>query len=379
MTAYGFGHSQQGSDTSLPGQLASQVHERTCHSLNEMLKARSMRAVKPRWATSTIVCFRQRAAAISHASSVARLPPRLKSGTCSAQSLSRLTDGPHIVRERRARSGMRRTTAGLRTEAKQSSSDQVFRQSRLHRLHICKHHTLYTEHLMLQAVTPAPWSLRGDAFLLPTLKVSTIKQYDVNPLHGAKHWGLFGAVILVKYPETSVGPYSELIFTSGLHRLGSHIGFHISQIFVDSQASVDGGQANWAVPKKLATFDWQTQGSQQQVKVSLPNANQPFFTASFKQSQFNIPASSAVVPPPLKTILQACDPHASNEQYLSTRVSAAGRLHLLNTIQIQTDRNEVPSHTDLGLWQLGFALTDFGGTFAVPQALSIDAVQHKAK
>ena len=110
----------------------------------EMLKARSMRAVKPRWPTSTIVCFRQRAAAISHASSVARLPPRLKSGTCSAQSLSRLTDGPHIVRERRARSGMRRTTAGLRTEAKQSSSDQVFRQSRLHRLHICKHHTLYT-------------------------------------------------------------------------------------------------------------------------------------------------------------------------------------------------------------------------------------------
>lgn len=312
-----------------------------------------MRAVKPRWATSTIVCFRQKAAAISHASSVARLPPRLKSGTCSAQSLSRLTDGPHIVRERRARWGMRRTTAGLNTEAKQSSSDQ--------------------------AVTPAPWSLRGDAFLLPTLKVSTIKQYDVNPLHGAKHWGLFGAVILVKYPETSVGPYSELIFTSGLHGLGSHIGFHISQIYVDSQASVDGGQANWAVPKKLATFEWQTQGSQQQVKVSLPNANQPFLTASFKQSQFSIPASSAVVPPPLKTILQACDPHASNEQYLSTRVSAAGRLHLLSTIQIQTDRNEVPSHTDLGLWQLGFALTDFGGTFAVPQALSIDAVQHKAK
>ncbi|KAA6429481.1 MAG: hypothetical protein FRX49_00873 [Trebouxia sp. A1-2] len=188
---------------------------------------------------------------------------------------------------------MRRATAGLNltTEAKQISSDQ--------------------------AVTPAPWSLHGHAFLLPTLKVSTVKQYDVNPLHGAKHWGLIGAVILVKYPETSIGPYSELIFTSG---------FHISQIYVDSQASVNGGRANWAVPKKLATFDWQTQGGQQHVKVSRPNTNQPFFTASFKQSQFSIPASSVVVPPPLKTILQACDPHVSNSKYLSTKAPAWARM-----------------------------------------------------
>jgi len=141
---------------------------------------------------------------------------------------------------------------------------------------------------------------------------------------------------------------------------------------------VDGGRANWAVPKKLATFDWQTQGGQQHVKVSLPNANQPFFTAGFKQSQFSIPASSVVVPPPLKTILQACDPHVSSNKYLSTRVNAAGKLHLLNAIQIQTDRNEVPSHTDLGLWQLGISLTCFDGTFAIPQALSTNAVQHKS-
>lgn len=333
-----------------------------------------MRAVKFHCAISTTDRF-QRAAATSQASSVARLPLCSKSGTCSAQSLSSLTDGSYKVWEHRARSGMRRATAGLNltTEAKQISSDQVFRHPRLYRLHICKHHTLYTEHLLLQAVTPAPWSLHGHAFLLPTLKVSTVKQYDVNPLHGAKHWGLIGAVILVKYPETSIGPYSELIFTSGLHRLGSHVGFHISQIYVDSQASVNGGRANWAVPKKLATFDWQTQGGQQHVKVSRPNTNQPFFTASFKQSQFSIPASSVVVPPPLKTILQACDPHVSNSKYLSTKVSAAGKLHLLNAVQINTDRNEVPSHTDLGLWQLGISLTDFDGTFAIPQPLLMNA------
>ena len=342
------------------------------------MKTRFMHAVNFRCAIFTTDLCRQKAAAISRASSVARLPPCLKSG--STPSLSSFTDGSNNVREHRARLGMRCATTGLNltTEAKQSSGDQVFRQSRLHRLHFCKHNTLYTQHLMLQGVTPAPWSLHGDAFLLPTLKVSAIKQYDVNPLHGAKHWGLLGAVILVKYPETSVGPYSELIFTSGLHRLGSHVGFHISQIYVDSQASVDGGRANWAVPKKLAIFDWQTQGGQRHVKVSLPSANQPVFTASFKQSQFSIPASSVVVPPPLKTILQACDPQISNSKYLSTRVNAAGRLHLLKAIQIQTDSNEVPSHADLGLWQLGISLTDFDGTFAVPQALSTNAVQHES-
>lgn len=233
------------------------------------------------------------------------------------------------------------------------------------------------QHVSFQAVAPAPWSLHGDAFLLPIFKVSSMKQFDVNPLPDGKHWGLAGAMLLVRYHDTTVGPYSELIFTPGLYRLGTHIGFHISQIYVDSKKSLEGGRANWAVPKKLATFDWQNQDNQILVTVSLPNASQPFLTASFKQSQRHIPASSVLVPPPLKTILQACDPKLMQSDYLSTRLSAAGKLHLLSGTKVQSDGSEVPGDSNLGIWRTGISLTDFQGTFAAPQALHTSTGNHK--
>lgn len=227
-----------------------------------------------------------------------------------------------------------------------------------------------SEHVS-QDTVPAPWVLQGDAFLLPSLKTRSIKQYGVNPLPGGKHWGVAGGIILARYHDTSVGPYSELIFTSGLYRLGRHVGFHIDQIYVDSQLSLLGGRSNWAVPKELADFDWQTQGKSTRVKVSLPGKSQPFLTASFDQSKLHIPASSAVVPSPLKSILQACNQQKSDSatvKYLSTEVAAAGSLHTLSAIKVQTDNTVVPDSKGLGIWQTGISLTGFHGSFGKPTA-----------
>ena len=221
-----------------------------------------------------------------------------------------------------------------------------------------------------QETVPAPWVLQGDAFLLPSLKTRCIKQYDVNPLPGGKHWGLAGGIILARYHDTSVGPYSELIFTSGLYRLGRHVGFHIDRIYVDSQPSLLGGRLNWAVPKELADFDWQTQGKSTQVEVSLPGKSQPFLTASFDQSKLHVPASSAVVPSPLKSILQACNQQklGSAVKYLSTEVAAAGSLHALSAIKVQTDSSVVPDSKELGIWRTGISLAGFHGSFGKPTA-----------
>ena len=222
-----------------------------------------------------------------------------------------------------------------------------------------------------QDTVPAPWVLQGDAFLLPTFKTHFLKQYGVNPLPGGKHWGVAGGIILVRYHDTSVGPYSELIFTSGLYRLGRHVGFHIDQIYVDSQLSLVGGRINWAVPKELAEFDWQSQGKSTRVTVSLPGKSQPFLTASFDQSKLHIPASSAVVPSPLKSILQACNqqkPDSAAVKYLSTKVAAAGSLHALSAIKVQTDNTVVPDSNELGIWRTGISLAGFHGSFGKPTA-----------
>lgn len=196
-----------------------------------------------------------------------------------------------------------------------------------------------------------------------------MKQYDANPLLGAKHWGPAGGVLLARYHDTPVGPYNELILTSGLHRLGSHVGFHISQIFVDSKSSLLGGRLNWGAPKELAVFDWQTQDQTIQVKVSLQGKSQPFLTASFNQSNLHVPAWSAVVPPPLKTILQAgkqLPGDAAASEFLSTGVNATGSLHALSAIKLQTDRSVVPDAKDLAIWRTGISLTGFRGRFGEP-------------
>ena len=196
-----------------------------------------------------------------------------------------------------------------------------------------------------------------------------MKQYDANPLHGAKHWGVAGGIILARYHDTPVGPYNELIFTSGLHRLGSHVGFHISQIFVDSTSSLLGGRLNWGVPKELAVFDWQTQGQTIQVKVSSQGKSQPFLTASFNQSKLHIPAWSAVVPSPFKTILQSGKELQGEKpapKYLFTGVNATGSLHVLSAIKLQTDSGGVPDSKDLDIWRTGVSLTGFRGCFGDP-------------
>ena len=224
---------------------------------------------------------------------------------------------------------------------------------------------------VFQESVPAPWSLQGDAFLLPSLNTHLIKQYDANPLPAGTHWGVAGGIILARYHNTSVGPYSELIFTSGLYRLGRHVGFHIDQIYVDSQLSLLGGRSNWGVPKQLAEFDWQTQGKSTQVKVSLPGKSQPFLTATFNQSKLHIPASSAVVPSPLKSILQACNQQkldSAAAKCLSTKVKAAGSLHALSAIQVQTDNTVAPDSKELGIWQTGMSLAGFHGSFGKPTA-----------
>lgn len=59
---------------------------------------------------------------------------------------------------------------------------------------------------------------------------------------------------LVRYTESPVGPYSELMGAL-LLRSGRQLGAHVPFMAVDSLASVRGGRVHWAMPKTLAAFD----------------------------------------------------------------------------------------------------------------------------
>jgi acetoacetate decarboxylase len=70
--------------------------------------------------------------------------------------------------------------------------------------------------------------------------------------------GVYGAA-MVAYEEPSPLTYGELLVATPRHRRA-----HITDIWVDSVDSRDGGRDLWAIPKDLATFSRTTTGRRRQ-------------------------------------------------------------------------------------------------------------------
>jgi hypothetical protein len=106
---------------------------------------------------------------------------------------------------------------------------------------------------------PEPWALVGQlhssAFLVPLADVPV----DLPPGCHPVRLGRFGVVgtAWVSYEPGGVLDYRELMATL-LVRRGWRVMPTIVRIWVDSEASRDGGRALWGIPKELAKFDFDT-------------------------------------------------------------------------------------------------------------------------
>lgn len=95
-----------------------------------------------------------------------------------------------------------------------------------------------------------PWAMRGSMWL----SVFRLGQ-DVDALRPA---GIYGAAF-VSYTEGSPLTYSELLVARLMRRSEGHgRKITITDIWVDSPASVAGGRELWAIPKSLCDFDLET-------------------------------------------------------------------------------------------------------------------------
>lgn len=100
-----------------------------------------------------------------------------------------------------------------------------------------------------------PWHLLGDAFILNYwLTPNFIKSNQAFHL-APSPIGRVIQVILVRYHESPVGPYDELLILDhplmSKRRLSS-----IPKIYVSTETSVVHGQHFWGIPKQLAQFEW---------------------------------------------------------------------------------------------------------------------------
>lgn len=107
-------------------------------------------------------------------------------------------------------------------------------------------------------VAPPPWTLTGNGIVLIAHfpEVFVRAQGFLAPYQQRAYRGWVGAVMLVDYATSPVGPYQELLFIPGLFRFGDTTNFSISKIYVSTEESVWNGRRNWGIPKELADFSF---------------------------------------------------------------------------------------------------------------------------
>jgi hypothetical protein len=97
---------------------------------------------------------------------------------------------------------------------------------------------------------PAPWKMHGQLWL------SLFRVRDGD--HPDREPGVYGAA-MVSYEQPSPLTYSELLVARPVRQAsGRHV--TITDIWVDSPDSLEGGRALWAIPKELCDFQRTTTG-----------------------------------------------------------------------------------------------------------------------
>lgn len=106
--------------------------------------------------------------------------------------------------------------------------------------------------------------------------------------------GGLGYVMLVNYTESPVGPYKELLFIPGKCKTPGGKRQTISKIYVDSEASLLSGRANWGIPKELAQFDWTHNKNSSRVTVS--ENDEVFFDIEVSRNLIKFPITTSILP-----------------------------------------------------------------------------------
>lgn len=140
-------------------------------------------------------------------------------------------------------------------------------------------------------ITPAPWDLNGMGimhFFWGPKRIDPFSEEEVSGL---------GGFIIARYDHSPVGPYNELLYIPGRHKIGGKKSFFISKIYVDSLDSVISGQANWGIPKELADISIEKIGKR--IDVVASSKGKPFFDAPISQGGFSFPITTKLIPIPL--------------------------------------------------------------------------------
>ena len=146
-------------------------------------------------------------------------------------------------------------------------------------------------------IAPPPWTLTGNGIVLIAHFPEAFVQAQgfLAPYQQRAYRGWVGAVILVDYATSPVGPYQELLFIPGLFRFGNIVSFSISKIYVSTSDSVWNGRRNWGIPKELADFSFASNPDGSRT-ISVRCGDQPVLTLRAKAWGPRVPITTKLLP-----------------------------------------------------------------------------------
>ncbi|KAH7324555.1 hypothetical protein B0I35DRAFT_475791 [Stachybotrys elegans] len=266
---------------------------------------------------------------------------------------------------------------------------------------------------------PPPWTLHGDVYALvfwtPRSVAERLPEHTFSPLEGRSDFAAppgsrpgpgLGMIQLVRYRDSPVGPYDELIFTPcpwSWQREGDDgrrvhgTSQRITRIYVSQPYTCYNGRRNWGVPKHLARFDWtDNPDGSTSVKVfphdTTPDATEaspsttPLLQATFKPVPYlprfpfstgwldYIGISTKVVMPPLPAGSGSLGELPSSDKWVSIAPLESSSKTSVGWFDLaQGDHPPAPDCPNfwpgLGRWQLGIKMEDAVIEFGDPLAV----------
>ena len=178
-----------------------------------------------------------------------------------------------------------------------------------------------------------PWTLRGQGWLA---------LYHPRPTR-------LGALLLVRYSASPVGPYDELMWVEAPVATPAAGRPSIRRIVVSTAASVTWGRHNWAIPKAQATFDWSVPG---QVRVT-GAGGEPYAHLAFRRAGPALPVNAAWLPRAWRTVAQpALD---GRPEWLLTTIGGTAQAFAARLTVLHARGLEASLATRRPLLALGFA------------------------
>jgi len=173
-------------------------------------------------------------------------------------------------------------------------------------------------------IAPPPWRLTGRGYIVGLHCSSAFGQSCAADSPGVrgKALGGLGALMLVDYHESDVGPYQELLLCPGRFRIGRDSAASVTHIWVSTQASVVNGRRHWGLPKEQAVFEARDDDDGRQI-LTVQRGDRSPLRFVFRSSGPALPITTRLLPQRWHTLEQPWQ-----HQVYRTVVQARGRTRL---------------------------------------------------